>query len=77
MFCLVFQQTLKSRILTRTAQQCGRYGGQRLGVFFLTYSLINFRNLSFSGKKLLYALNEKFLTLPQRQVDNSSKSDYN
>ena len=43
-------QNLKYNILTRTAQQCGSHGGQRLTVFCLRYSLINFRKLYFSVK---------------------------
>jgi hypothetical protein len=77
MVCLVFQQNFKYRIIIRIAQRCGSYGGQHLAMFHLTYSLINFRKLSFSGKKLLSAINQKILSFLEMQVYNSSKSDYN
>jgi hypothetical protein len=62
MVCLIFKQNFKYRILITTAKRCGSNGGQHLSVFCLTYSLINFRKLSFSGKKLLAAINEKILS---------------
>jgi hypothetical protein len=77
MLFLVLHQNLKRHILTGTIQRCGSYGGQRLAVFYLTYSLINFRNLSFGVKKLLSARNKKILSFLGRQVDYSSKSDCN
>jgi len=76
MFCLVFHQILKCHILTRTAQRCGSYGGQHFVFFFLTYTLINFRKLSFTVKKILSTINQKILSFLERQVDYSSKSDY-
>jgi len=53
------------------------YGGQGLVVFYLTYSLINFRKLSFSVKKLLSSIKQTIRSFLQRKVDISSKYDYN
>ena len=77
MLCLVFHQYLKCHILTRTGQQCGSYGGHHLAGFCLTYLLINFRKLSFSGKKVLSAIKHKIFSFLERKIDNSSKSDCN
>jgi hypothetical protein len=68
MLCLVFHKNLKCHILTRTTQRCGSYGGQRLAIFCLTYSLINFHKLSLSDKKLLSAINKKILSVLERQI---------
>jgi hypothetical protein len=77
MLCLVFHQNLKCHILTRTVQRYGSYGGQRLAVFYLTYSLINFPKLSFSIKKLLSTINQNILSFLESQVDHYIKSEYN
>jgi hypothetical protein len=62
MLCLIFHQILIYHILTITALQCSSYGGQNLAVSCLKFLLITFRKLSFSGKKLLSAINKKFLS---------------